>query len=340
MKLQVKVLLGFTLALLFSQCKKTTQTNTGGEITPSSSDVLVLNEGNFMWGNADFDVYNVALDKLSSGCFKQTNSAPLGDVLQSALQVGNRIYLVVNNSGKIVVIDAQTYKYIGAIGGFTSPRYMSPVNDSLAMVTDIYASKIYLINLRRQKIMKQIPVSGACEELHSISGYTYICNNAGGQLYVLDHKTLSITDSLKLAPGAQWLQEDAEHNLWVLCSKSGNSSLIKINTASVQITRTVPIIGNALKLCSNSSMDTLFFINSDIKFLDLKNPGSSPQTYFEKTGANFYGLNYDKRYKMLYASDAHDYVSKSTVYLIPALKKQSKELETGIITGDFLFINR
>lgn len=339
MKLQTSILLGIILTALFIQCKKESKTNTGGEVNPSSSDVLILNEGNFMWGNADFDVYNFAQDKLSQGCFKQTNSAPLGDVLQSALQIGNYIYLVVNNSGKIVVIDAQTYKYKNVINGFTSPRYMSLVNDSIAAVTDLYAAKIYLVNLRLEKIVKQLPVSGACEELLAVSGNTYICNTKG-QLYILNHSTLAITDSIKLNAGAQWIRKDAADNLWVLCSKSGNSSLVKINTVSAQITRTVAITGNALKLCSNSSMDTLFFINADIKFLDLKNPGSLPQTYFEETGANFYGLNYDNRYKMLYASDAKDYVSKSAVYLIPSIKTPHKALQTGIITSDFLFVKR
>ena len=99
--------------LLFS-CK----TDEEKEITPVSNesgvDVIVLNEGNFGSGNASINWYNSSENKIYQHIFKSNNQGrPIGDVVQSMQIIGDKGYIVVNNSQKIEVVNLSDFKSIG-----------------------------------------------------------------------------------------------------------------------------------------------------------------------------------------------------------------------------------
>ena len=88
---------------------------------------FVVNEGAFQQGNGSFGFFNALSGEYEDAVFASQNDLPLGDVVQSALNIDDRIYIVVNNSNKIEILEADSLKSTGRIEGLNSPRYMTQV---------------------------------------------------------------------------------------------------------------------------------------------------------------------------------------------------------------------
>ena len=71
----------------------------------SGPGVFILNEGNFKSGNGSLSFFSYDSSKLYNNTFLSINQRPLGDVPYSMNIGGSRAYIVVNNSGKIEVVD-------------------------------------------------------------------------------------------------------------------------------------------------------------------------------------------------------------------------------------------
>ena len=109
--------------------------------------VYIINEGNFTWGNASLSVYDPATQTVVNNAFAAANDRPLGDVAQSLTLVGQRAYLIVNNSGKIEVLADSTLEATHTITGFNSPRELFAINAKTAYVSDLYANALAIVDL-------------------------------------------------------------------------------------------------------------------------------------------------------------------------------------------------
>jgi hypothetical protein len=113
----------------------------------SGSGVFILNEGNFNWGNGSLSFYSYDSAKIYNELFLDINGRPLGDVPNSMIINDYLAYIVVNNSGKIEVINRNSLESVATITGLISPRYMAIVNNSKAYVTSMYSDSVAIINL-------------------------------------------------------------------------------------------------------------------------------------------------------------------------------------------------
>ena len=116
----------------------------GDEVT--GKGLFITNEGNFMYGNASLSYYNPEMKHVENEVFARANGMKLGDVAQSMVIHKGVGWIVVNNSGVIFAIDPNTFKEIGRITGFTSPRYIHFLSDEKAYVTQIWDPRIYIVN--------------------------------------------------------------------------------------------------------------------------------------------------------------------------------------------------
>ena len=67
--------------------------------------VFILDEGNFRGGNGSLSFFSYDSMKIFNDLFYNVNGRPLGDVPNSILLKEDKVYIVVNNSGNIEVID-------------------------------------------------------------------------------------------------------------------------------------------------------------------------------------------------------------------------------------------
>lgn len=309
-----------------------------------SKGVLVLNEGNFMGGNATVTYRDLISGELSSDLFQGNNGFYLGDVGQSLLQLDGKIYLVVNNSGKIEVLNSSDFKSVMTIQGLNSPRYLLKVGTDKAYVTDLYAKKITILKLSTGTKIGEIPLPYWTEELLLLNGKVYIGTVENDKVYLVDPVSDAITDSIQTAFSPGSLAADKEGNLWVLCygseTASQNGSVYKItapgNSASLLHNFQVPLPYGSM-LTTNRLSDSLFVLASDVYGFPISNPNfSSP--IVERNGRNLTAIGYDSNSFRLYVADSKDFNQKGEIFVHKPEGVAVDSFLAGVIPGMFLFV--
>jgi len=333
------------IVLFLANCKdKSTETKPSD--IKQSKGFFVINEGTFTIGNAS--LYYINLEDESKNTdedlFKPANNRPLGDVFQSMTIINNNAWLVVNNSGKIEVIDPSTSKSISTIKGFKSPRYALEVLPGKVYVTDIYSNSISIVDANSFAKTGEIKCKGWTEELIlDKSGKVWITNHNSKFVYIADPSTDKITDSVNVAYGGSGLLTGKDGDIWVLCSgdtlKNESGGLFCINPFSMKITKQFlfdKASYNPVKLNSNRVGDSLFYIYQGIYGFP-KTIVSLPQTPFitQPKGSNFYGLSINPINGNLMVADAMDFVSYGKILAYSASGTLLKSYKAGVVPGNF-----
>jgi YVTN family beta-propeller protein len=312
-------------------------------ITVGNNDLIISNEGGFQSGNASISIYNKDENTVNNNLYQSINQSNIGDILQSITHINHELFLIVNNSQKIIIIDDRTFEYKSEINGFISPRNLIPINSNTALVTDLYANKIFVIDLNNKSIISEIDVNGWCEEMILHNGKVYVANVEGNQLYVIDTYSNQITDSISVTENPSELEIDYLNNIWILSKgditnninptlsilNSTNDSIIYINTLD-------SFNGSPSNLTMNSNRSYAFFIQSDVMKTKINYP-LQLETIYYNTGQQFYGLGIDPYNKDIYLSDAIDYVQNGTIYRLDSTGNEKDVFSAGIIPNQFLF---
>jgi len=310
----------------------------------NNGGVYITNEGNFQFGNAKVSYYDIATATVTEDLYQPANGVSLGDVCQSMCLFNGRAYIVVNNSGKIVVVNPLTFVTTATISGFISPRYFLPVSNSKAYVTDLYANAITIVDLSTNTITGNIPCAGWTEELALSYGKAFVTNHYRDKIYIINTSTDVLEDSIQLTYGSNSIKEDKNGKLWVLCSgkQSDNiyAGLYRINPLTKQVEQSFlfPNLSDSpWRLDINGTNDTLYFLNKGVYQMNIAS-GSLPNIAFIAEGSsNFYGIGIEPNTGIIYVADAIDYVQKGKIYRYKSDGTLINAFLAGIIPGDFYF---
>ena len=312
------------------------------EITTSKA-VFVLNEGNFMGGNASVSYRDLETGAVTADLFQTANGFYLGDVGQSMLKLEDKLFIVVNNSGKIEVVNASDFKSVMTIQGLTSPRYMLKVGENKAYVTDLYAKEIAIVQLSSGTKIGQIPLPYWTEELVLLNGKVFVGTAEHNKVYVVDPTSDAVSDSISVGNSPGSLCADKEGNLWVLCYGSDlnllNGSMYKITQPGL-----VPSLVHAFPtslaygsmLTSNGQADSLFVLATDVYSFPITQPSFS-NPLVSRNGKNFTALGYDSNSYRLYVADSKDFNQKGESFVYSGEGVLLDSFEVGVIPGMFLF---
>lgn len=310
-------------------------------VTLGQQGVFVLNEGNFTFGNAKISYHNIAEGSTITDLYGQTNGSGLGDVLQSMYVMAERAYLVVNNSAKIEVCDPINLGHLATISGFISPRYFLPVSNSKAYITDLYANKIWIVNLSSNTITGSIPLSGWAEQMEEVYGKVFVTNYEKEKVYVIDSGTDQLVDSIAVTFGGNSIKEDNNGKLWVLCSGKSSASisaaLYKIDPVTRTVEQSFTLPGAPSRLCTNGTADTLYFLNTGVFRFTSSAGAISPMALINQGSYNFYGLGVHPRSGDVYVADAVDYIQAGNVLVYQSNGSFKKQFTTAVIPSDFWF---
>ncbi|MBL7811766.1 MAG: hypothetical protein JNL57_06040 [Bacteroidetes bacterium] len=333
MRFRVRFFSCIFLLLLGGGCRKPEIKLTGNT---AGRKVLVLCEGNFMWGNAALDMYLIDSGKVLRDVYKTANGGkPLGDVLQSAQMFNNELYLSLNNSGCLVVLDPVTLKEKRRITGFRSPRYSVGFGQGL-WVTDLYAQSMAISD--GSSISARKYTGSRTEQMCIVQGKLAVAAYNGWVRFFEPSGTQA--DSMAVSTGTQWMDCDAEGKLWVLCTDSSRSVIHKLNVATrKEESRWKFTAGTVFtQLTMTKNRDTVLLLGNGIYAMPAVSPSAPSTPAFTFPGANFYGMQSDPVSGTIYVSDAKDYVSNGRVFRIDSRGNLYGQFQTGIIPNGFLFL--
>lgn len=324
--------------------------------------VFVVNEGNFTYGNGSLSFYDMEKGEVLNDIFFNTNALPLGDVAYSMTIRDSLAYVVVNNSGRIYVMNAFTFEYVGKITGLTSPRHMHFVNDSKAYVTDLYGRAISIVNPITMEVTGSIDVSNpgggfqqhSTEQMLQYDKFVYTnCWSFDNKVLVIDSEIDVVLDSIEVIKQPNSMVLDRHFNLWVLSDGGFEGSpygyevpgLMKIEAGSKEavLVHSFEKGEQPSELHINGGGDTLWFLNAHLYSLALETgTDAEPDLFYESPygpghNGGFYGLNVDPVSSEIYLSDAVDYVQRGLVYRIAPNGIPMDTLRVGISPSAFCF---
>lgn len=317
----------------------------------TENGVFIANEGNFMYGNSSLSFYHPETKKVTNHLFSARNNAPLGDVVQSLARKGNSLFIVVNNSGKIVVADARTVEFKGIITGLTSPRYVHFVSEGKAYISDLYSGHITVFNPETFEITGKIELEGYnSEQMVQLGKYVYASHWVNGEhLLIIDAETDEWVDAIKVPAQPKDLEVDKNGKIWVLCGGSYENIDVEENpSALVRLdpkTRTIEQIyrfaegmySSGLEI--NATGDTLFFLNNGVFKMAVDSRKLPDSAFISEGDKLFYHLAVNPANNEIYIADAIDYTQDAVVYRYAPNGVLKDSFKVGINPSDFLFSN-
>ena len=326
---------------------------------PSPTDakgVLIINEGNFQRGNATLTKYEIdglGKENVVPDIFNQVNKRPLGDVAQSITLMNNELWVVVNNSGKIEVMDTKSYQSIGTISGFNSPRYILPINKTKCYISDLYDNQIAIINPETKKSTGTIPCKGWTEKMILVNKTAYVTNLRDKYLLSIDTETDKIMDSISIGINAHGIVMDKNNHLWVICGgnslgKNEGSGLYCIDPETHKLLKKIPIESLPIPpytlpdelptgLSLNATRDTLYYLNHHVYSLGIESKTAPTLPLIKGDNRSFYSMGCNPKNNQIWVSDAKDYVQQSEILIYQSNGTFKTSFKAGIISGQFYF---
>jgi hypothetical protein len=87
---------------------------------------------------------------------------------------------VVNNSGKIEVVNSDDMTSVTTIDGILSPRYISFIDETKAYVTSLYSDSLIVLDLPSNSIKGYINLKKTSESIVIVHSEAYVANWTGG----------------------------------------------------------------------------------------------------------------------------------------------------------------
>lgn len=194
-------------------------------VVPVGADgFFIVNEGGFGNGNSSLSFYDRKTDLLTNNVFAEKNGRPLGDQAQSMTVFDGKGYIVVQNSGKIEVIDATDFSSLKTISeGIESPRYFIGVSSTKGYLSDWGADgvsgTVKVINLENYTVTKSIEIGQGPNRFLKKDNLVYVVNAGGfgkdNTLKVIDTNTDAVVKTITVGDNPNSIQLDKNGAVWV-----------------------------------------------------------------------------------------------------------------------------
>lgn len=321
---------------------------------------IVLNEGAFMQSNASVSWVSYQSDSVVNNVFEKVNARPLGDVLQGAVKANGKIYLVLNYSGKVVIVNSTDFVQSGEVNNLNNPRY--------AVVADgkLYVSQwngwgqkgaVMVYTANGSEKIDSIPVGTGAEGIIYAAGKVWVANSGGfgvdSTVTVINTSTLQGEKTIVVGYCPKEFTVDANGKVWVLCSGTtiydenwnvaGHkpSSLVAINTSTMSVEKSVNLFNDMHPSHIDISPDkqTIYFGGgfgfNGVYSIPI-NATTAPQA--PSIQGYFYGFNVNPNNGDIYCLEAPNFTGAGMLKVYGSnFTRPNKEVEVGIGPNGVLF---
>jgi len=340
-------------SLYFLACTEEEPISTSGLY---SEGVFAINEGIFGQTSGTITYYN-RTDTVVQKIFKQTNNRDLGDVVQSMSFYEERAYIVVNNSNKIEIADANTFEEKAQILGLRLPRYFLPSSTTKAYVSewgmDGLTGTIAVLDLTSQTVVNRISVGVGPEQLLLKDEQLYV-THAGGYasnniITVINTVDDQVETTIPVLDKPSACVEDIDGSIWVACSgevayltypiidmaNSTESGLIQINPTTNTIIQTIAFgkgnpVGNLV--INSNNKNELYYSRSGMVWKYNVVLGVEEVLF----SGNFYGLGFDSATDYIYGATSEG-VNAATAERYTTNGDLIDSYELGVFANGFVF---
>lgn len=318
--------------------------------------LFVLNEGNFTASNSSLTFIDTETDTVCNNLFFKVNGSPIGDVGQSLTLFDNSLYIVMNNSNYIYKVDAETMEYQAKLEGFYSPRYMLPVTDTKAYVSDMVATGLWIINPQTMQQVGFIETGSTTEQMVKIDNEVFVTNysnfyqpgTSDNTLQVIDIEKDSLVTEVPISREPHNIVVDKHKNVWVLCQGGYdgvmNPSLYCIDHSTKKIENIFNFNAGTdypMSLAIDPAGETLYYMNGgfgtlDVYRMSIESEALPREAFVKAEGRNFYNVSVSPDNEV-FVTDAKSYMENGDVLRYSDSGGLLETYEAGIIPGFMLF---
>jgi YVTN family beta-propeller protein len=340
------LLMALVAVMALSSCHKDKN-----DATPTlGPGVYVLNQGGLNNNNGSLSFYSYTTKTASSDIYASANGAGLGDTPNDLKVYGSKLYIVVNVSNVLDVVDPKTGKLIKQISfGKKLPRSIAFYKNN-AFVTS-YDGTVSVIDTATFVTTKSITVGLNPEQLVVSNGKLYVANSGGlsptldKTVSVIDLNTLAVTKTINVITNPVEIAADSFGHVYVVSNGDFNTILSGItvidNTTDAVISQTTTDVAYGSPFIVNNN--SAYYITSSNKIVvyDVQKQTISSQS-FVTDATTFkapYGIGVSAVSGEVFISDAIDYKSNGTVTAFDKTGKKEYSFNAGINPANIVFMN-
>ena len=344
------------------------------EVTPPQKTEIkgfyLLNEGNMNSNKATLDFFDYTKGTYSRNIYAEANPnvvKEMGDVGNDIKIYGSKMYVVVNASNKVEVLNARTVKKIKSITvengrslAFANGKaYVSSYAGPISVDPKAPLGKVMEIDTISLSVTREAIVGYQPEEMAVVKNKLYVANSGGYRVPNYD-RTISVIDLTNFKEATKYdvainlnkLMADTKGNLYVTSrgdylTVSPNLFIVDSQTGAIKKTFNIPVgnftivndklyyLSNAFNYNTGTTVKSYGIIDLKTKEVITKKLFSSE--YETKIEAP-YGIAVNPITEDLYITDAGNYVSTGSLYCFDKNGNFKWRTEGGNIPAHFAFL--
>lgn len=331
----------------------------GGGTNSKIKGFYLINEGNMGANKASLDYYDYATGIYKRNIFGETNPnvvLGLGDVANDIAIYGSKMYVVVNGSNLVEVMNARTARHLGSIS-IPNGRYVAFYKNK-AYVTS-YEGYVAVIDTGSLAISNTIKVGRQPEQMAVVGAKMYVANSGGYSppnyertVSVIDLGSNTVIKNIDVAINLNRIVADKYGDVYV--TSRGDyynipSRLFVIDTKTDAVKKQFDIAVSELTI--NNDLAYLYSVdynyntgknNVNYTLLDVNTETLLNRSFItdgsDKQIVLPYGIAVDALTEDVYVTDARDYVSSGMLYCFDKTGKKKWSVTTGDIPAHFAFL--
>lgn len=353
-KTAIKSIVLLVLANSIIGCRKNQNDEILPDLVPVRKGIFILNEGGFNQNNASLSYYDYDAKTLTADIFNQENHRGLGDTGNDAQIYGSKMYIVVNASSTVEVLNSKTAKSIKQVTLKTNknvnrqPRFIV-FNNNKAFISN-FDGTVAVLDTASLTIEKYITVGDNPEQMAIANGKLYVANS-GGLNYPNYDKTVSVIDLATLTEikkitvtlNPNGVATDQYGDVYI--KSVGNYDDVK--PALTIIDSKTDLVKTTINDFKGSNMtiagDLAFFtVTGGAKIFNVQTE-TVVKEQFVTDGTIItspYGIDIDNLTGEVFITDAKNYASNGQVFCFDKDGKKKYVLTTGISPNGVIFINK